>query len=114
MMIEYSIIFILLCLVGLQGWWIYKSLKKFILMRDLYNEVDNALYEYVEHLQSVHDMERFYGEPVLERLVEHGKETVTTVNQFLEVFEDFEEEGELNLSRIYDSDEEQLDYDPEN
>ena len=59
-------------------------------------------------------MERFYGEPVLERLVEHGKETVTTVNQFLEVFEDFEEEGELNLSRVYDSDEEQLDYDPEN
>ena len=83
-------------------------------MRDLYVEVEGTLYEYVEHLESVHGMERFYGEPVLERLVEHGKETVVVVNQFLEVFEDFEQDGELNLGKIYDSDEEQLDYDPEN
>ena len=113
-MIEYTVISALLCLVGLQGWWIYKSLKKFILMRDLYGEVDTAIYDYVEHLESVHDMERFYGEPVLEKLVIHGKDTVVTMNRFLEVFEDFEDQGELNLDEIYDSEEEQLNYDPEN
>lgn len=114
MMIEYIIISVLLCLVGLQGWWIYKSLKKFILMRDLYTEIDSTLYEYVEHLDNVHKMERFYGEPVLEQLVAHGKETAETINAFLEVFDDFQQEGELNLENLYDNEEEQLNYDPEN
>ena len=109
-MVEYIIICVLSIFVLLQGWWIYKSLNKFLLMRDLYSEVSESLSEYVVHLENVHNMERFYGEPVLERLVVHGKETVLVVTDFLEVFADFEQEGELNLQTI-NNEEEQEEYD---
>ena len=106
-MLEYIIIGILLFLVILQGWWIYKSLNKFILIRDLFSDVRGIMEEYVEHLNNVHNMERFFGEPVLERLIEHGKQTEEIMNDFLEVFSDFEQEGELQLQEFYDEEEEQ-------
>ena len=106
-MLEYIIIGVLLFLVILQGWWIYKSLNKFILIRDLFSDVRGIMEEYVEHLDSVHNMERFFGEPVLERLLEHGKQTQEIMNDFLEVFSDFEQEGELQLQEFYDEEEEQ-------
>lgn len=111
-MIEYIIICVLFVFVCLQGWWIYKSLNKFLLMRDLYSEVGETVSNYVEHLNKVHGMERFYGEPVLEQLVEHGKETVEVLEGFIEVFADFEENGDLALQNIYDNDneEEQINY----
>ncbi len=106
-MLEYIIISILSCLVLLQGWWIYKSLNKFLLIRELYSDVRGVMEEYVEHLNNVHGMERFYGEPVLERLVEHGKQTEEIMNDFLEVFSDFEQDGDLQLQELYNEEEEQ-------
>ena len=106
-MLEYILIAILLFIVLIQGWWIYKSLNKFLLIRELYSDVRAIMQEYVEHLNNVHSMESFFGEPVLERLVEHGKQTEEIMNDFLEVFSDFEQEGELQLQEIYDEEEEQ-------
>ena len=106
-MLEYILIAILLFIVLIQGWWIYKSLNKFLLIRELYSDVRAIMQEYVEHLNNVHSMERFFGEPVLERLIEHGKQTEEIMNDFLEVFSDFEQEGELQLQEIYDEEEEQ-------
>ena len=108
-MLEYILIAILLFIVSLQGWWIYKSLKKFLLMRDLYSDVREVMLDYSEHLERVHNMERFYGEPVLEQLIKHGKQTEDVMSQFLEVFADFEQEGELRIEELYEE-EEQYDF----
>ena len=108
-MFEYMMIILLLLFVPLsilQGWWIYKSLNKFLLIRDMYSDLQDEIYVYVEHLKRVHDMERFYGEPILEQLIEHGKETVLTMEQFLDVFKDFEEEGAINLQELDEEQEE--------
>ena len=107
-MLEYILIILLLLLTVLcvlQGWWIYKSLNKFLFMRDMYSDLQEEIYVYMEHLRRLHDMERFYGEPVLEQLIEHGKETVSAMEKFLEVFEDFEQDGTINFQEFEEEEE---------
>ncbi len=102
-MLDYIMILLLLLFIPLsilQGWWIYKSLNKFLLMRDMYSDLSEEIIIYMQHLNQVHSMERFYGEPVLEQLIEHGKETVLAMERFVEVFEDFEEEGAINFQEL--------------
>ena len=94
LLVVISLVFIIVCL---QAWWISRSIKKFLLIRDLFEDVYVSMTSYLEHLNHVHSLERYYGDETLESLVEHGETTATSVEEFLEVFSEFSELGTVLL-----------------
>ena len=50
------------------------------------NELFVGFYEFSEHLQNVHELEMFYGEPVLGELIEHTKKIVQDIEEYRELY----------------------------
>jgi len=48
--------------------------------------------EYVRHVNSVHEMEMFYGDPTLQSLIDHGTGLVEAVESFDFILSEVEEE----------------------
>ena len=46
------------------------------------NQLADVVYEYVEHVKSVHEMEMFYGDQTLQGLISHGTKMVEKVEGF--------------------------------
>ena len=61
--------------------------------------ISETIAEYVSHVKSVHDMEMFYGEPVIQDLINRTKVVLEETERFRDTFEytlDYELEEELN------------------
>jgi hypothetical protein len=99
-MINYITIGVLILLVlalAFQSWWILKTIKKLWLIKDLFAGAYEGIYSYVEHIKYVHGLERYYGDETLKGLIEHGESTRLSVEEFLEIFSEFEDLEEINL-----------------
>ena len=48
--------------------------------------------DYVTHVDSLHELEMFYGEPTLQMLMEHGRELVKEISEIDLVLNEEEEE----------------------
>ena len=46
------------------------------------NSVSEMMQSYVTHIESVHEMEMFYGDQTLQKLIEHGGEIISEINEF--------------------------------
>ncbi len=83
-------------------WYIYKLLKRFLFLSDNLDDLFGELDGYTMHIENVHSLETFYGEPVLQNLMNHSKDVVQYVDDFRNSFDDtkdvieFEEEQEID------------------
>jgi len=107
MMISYITIGILILVIGFETWWILKTIKKLWLIKDLFAGAYEVVSSYVEHIKYVHGLERYYGDETLKGLIEHGESTQLGVEEFLEIFSEFEDLKEINLPDPFTTDEEQ-------
>ena len=86
-MITLSILFSLSLIVnGLFFWYTRKLLEKLSLFTEGVIDFRVKLKQLSTHLESVHQLEMFYGEPVLQRLIEHMKLTVIEIKMFSDSF----------------------------
>jgi len=86
-MITLSILFSLSLIVnGLFFWYTRKLLEKLSIFTEGIIEFRVKLQQLAGHLESVHQLEMFYGEPVLQRLIEHIKITVVEIKMFSDSF----------------------------
>lgn len=46
------------------------------------SSVSEMMQSYVTHIESVHEMEMFYGDQTLQKLIEHGNEIISEINEF--------------------------------
>ena len=83
-------------------WYIRKMLSNLLFVSDNIGDLLQELDEFSIHLQNVHEMEMYYGEPTLQRLIEHSKKMVEEIEGYkqiygltLEVIEENKEEGEV-------------------
>ena len=90
-MIEYIIISVLVVLLILQTWWIIRSVQKFLLIRDLFEETYGYVLDYKEHVDYVHSLERYYGDETLKGLIDHGEAAALSMDEFLRIFSEFSE-----------------------
>ena len=90
-MISYIIIGVLLALLTLETWWIFRTIKKFWLMESLFSDIQQEIADYIEHMRQVNQLEKYYGDETLNELLEHGESTGRTVEEFLELFSEFSE-----------------------
>jgi len=96
-MINYIIIAVLILLLGLETWWVVKSVQKFLLVKRLFGDVYADIGTYVEHVKYVHGLELYYGDETLKGLIEHGESTCLNVEEFLEIFAEFEDSELISL-----------------
>ena len=59
--------------------WLIKILKT---KEEEVDEIADQIAEYVKHVNAVHEMEMFYGDPTLQALIEHGTDMVKKIEQF--------------------------------
>jgi hypothetical protein len=86
-MITLSILFLLSLIVnGLFFWYTRKLLEKLSVFTEGIIEFREKLQQLAGHLENVHQLEMFYGEPVLQRLIQHMKLTVVEIKMFSDSF----------------------------
>jgi C4-type Zn-finger protein len=67
-------------------WYTRKLLEKLSVFTEGVIEFRTKLQQMAAHLESVHQLEMFYGEPILQRLIEHMKLTVIEIKMFSDSF----------------------------
>ena len=84
-------------------WYIYTLLKKLLFVSDNIGGFLEGLENFSEHLESVYNMETYYGDETLERLLEHSRELVKEIEAYEEIYEltqeninEIEQQEELN------------------
>ena len=70
------------------GWYLFRLLKRFLFLSDNLDDLFDQLDGYTLHIENVHSLETFYGEPVLQNLMNHSKEVVDYVDDFRSDFDD--------------------------
>ena len=83
------------------AWFSFRLIRA---ANDTQEEVSNMfrkLEDYADHLEKIHSMEMFYGEPVLQDLIDHSRNLVNGMIDFQEKFYDYE-----TVEEEYASDEE--------
>ena len=97
-MLILSIVLIISVVINvLLGWYMFKLLRRFLFMSDNLDDLFERLDGYTLHIENVHSLETFYGEPVLQNLMNHSKDVVSYVDDFRNDFDntkDVLEEGE--------------------
>lgn len=99
-MISYITIGILGLVIVLQWWWILRSIKMFWIIKDLFSSVYENIASYHGHVKHVHSLERYFGDETLKGMIEHGESTCLGVEEFLEIFAEFDDLGEITLPEL--------------
>ena len=86
------IFIILICLFSialnvLLIWYIRKLLEKLLFISDNMGNLLENLDKFEKHLNSVHEMEMFYGEPILGNLIRHSKEIVEEIETYKQIYD---------------------------
>jgi hypothetical protein len=96
-MVVISIILAVSVLIsGLLGWYVFRLLKRFLFLSDNLDDLFDQLDGYAMHIKNVHNLETFYGEPVLQNLMNHSKEVAEYVDDFRNIFDDTKDTLEMS------------------
>jgi len=55
-----------------------------------------------DHIESVHEMEMFYGEPVLQEMIDHTRQVNDEIEYYIQKYLSEEEEGEMTVDNEED------------
>ena len=77
-------------------WYTRTIVKKFVFLSDNIDDLFYNLDQYSQHLEALHEMETYYGDETLAKLIRHSKSIVEEVQYFKDVYsiEEEDEEGE--------------------
>jgi hypothetical protein len=93
-MITLSIIlFISLGINVLLVWYCRRLTRQFVFFTKNVIELENKLNLFDTHLNSVYQLEMFYGDDTLDSLIKHSKDLVSSMKQFNDSFILEDEEG---------------------
>ena len=67
-------------------WYIRVILKKFVFLSESIDDLFYSLDEYSQHLEALYEMETYYGDETLEKLIRHSKGIVENVKDFKDVY----------------------------
>ena len=79
----------------LLGWYMVRLLKRFLFLSDNLDDLFDQIDGYTMHIENVHSLETFYGEPVLQNLMNHSKDVVEYVDDFRNIFDNTKDVLEL-------------------
>lgn len=83
------LIFLLILSVGaniLLLWYIRKMLGNLLAVSDNMGNLVEDLSSYQIHLQSLYEMEMYYGEPTIKELIIHSRQITEHIKEFSDVY----------------------------
>ena len=87
-------------------WYIRKIITKLLFISENIGDFVVVVDNYASHLESVYNMETFYGDDTIQGLIEHTKEVVTEAEEFESIYslttdlEEYDEDDEDELNEI--------------
>lgn len=87
-------------------WYIRKIITKLLFISENIGDFVVVVDNYASHLESVYNMETFYGDETIQGLIEHTKEVVTEAEEFESIYslttdlEEYDEDDEDELNEI--------------
>tara|TARA_E500000305_G_scaffold51837_1_gene40541 strand:+ start:483 stop:872 length:390 start_codon:yes stop_codon:yes gene_type:complete len=104
--------FVLFFTTALLVWYMRKILTKLLYVSESMGDFLITVDSYAEHLDSVYNLEMFYGDETLEHLMKHTESVIGEIEKFSDIYsltteltEDEEAEQEEDFEN-YDSDQE--------
>ena len=79
-------------------WYTRNTLKNLLYLSENLGLLHDVISEFGEHLGEVYELERFYGDPTLTRLLEHSKAVKGELDKYEDIFllsEPLDEEEDL-------------------
>ena len=73
-------------------WYIRQTLRRLLFASENFAWLMGSVRNFSEHLQSLHELEMFYGDTTLGHLIEHSKQLVEDMKSFEEIYTLLEEE----------------------
>ena len=82
-------------------WYVRTILLRLYRFQEIHDAASGQISSFSEHLHSVHELHTFYGDPTLQKLLEHSKELETNLAEISQSLL-FSYEEEYNEDNIYD------------
>ena len=73
-------------------WYLRQTLRRLLFASENFAWLLNSITNFSEHLQSLHELEMFYGDTTLGHLIEHSKQLVEDMKNFEEIYTLLEDE----------------------
>ena len=86
-------------------WYIKEILTKLLFVSENQQELSNALVSFSSHLNTIYELETFYGDETLASLIEHMKLVVETIEEYESIYTLTEEEEEEEPDDDYNEEE---------
>tara|TARA_Y100001970_G_C13908506_1_gene687319 strand:+ start:16 stop:315 length:300 start_codon:yes stop_codon:yes gene_type:complete len=67
-------------------WYIRSILNKFVFLSENIDDLFYDLNSFSQHLESLYQLETYYGDATLEALISHSRSVVEDVNKFKDVY----------------------------
>ena len=77
---------------GLLLWYVRQTLRRLLFASENFAWLMSSIRNFSEHLQSLHELEMFYGDTTLGHLIEHSKQLVEDMKNFEEIYTLLEDE----------------------
>ena len=78
-------------------WYVRGTLYNLLYISENLGALYEIVLEFTNHLQTVYDLERFYGDPTLTNLLDHSRALSLELEKFEEIFLLSEEPKEENI-----------------
>ena len=75
-------------------WYVRQVLSKLLFIAENQDQLFKELDDFTNHIESVHELEMYYGDTVLQELMRRSKEIVEVVRDYEEIFSLVEVEEE--------------------
>lgn len=81
----YFLIFSIILNIALVSYIVF-LLRKLLFVSDNINNLMDSLNSFSEHISAIYNLETFYGEPILEKLVLHSKDILEEIKEHHNVY----------------------------
>lgn len=71
------------------GWFIFKSLQRHSDLVALVEDLEYKIDYFRQHLEGLHELPMFYGEPTIQNLIEHSKLLLSSFDGFNKEYDMF-------------------------
>ena len=67
-------------------WYIKNILTKLLFISENSDDLLQIISNFSDHLASIYEMETFYGEPILQSLVQHSRHVVNEIKDYSSIY----------------------------
>ena len=100
-----ALIILLMLSVGINAFFIVYLrwlLKKFAPISENIGDMLASMNGFSKHLESIHELEMYYGDSTLKNLIEHSKRIVKNIEIYKDIYTLFHEDDEEGLLDVFE------------